>query len=259
MKPYVRSKHPSHRCLRTHLDLPFRTLINMGRTNDSYLRRGSYVLINPPAAVANAADKSLTKQKFAEHNIATAEYWPDHAVPEDKFPVVVKHRWGSRGTGVYLMKTPAELAAFRAARGEQTFCSTYIIERFKGFRYEYRLHATQTEVFLANRKARKEGVPESERWKHTMENSVWFNEDNPEFKKPAAWEEIKAEACKAIKALGMDFGAVDVKVSTSGTKFFIIEVNSAPSLGDHTREFYLRMFPQLAQQIKESRGRHTQA
>lgn len=258
MKVRIRSRHPSHRPLRHLLNLPFRTLINFGRTDSSVLPRGRYVLINPPETVANAADKLLTKQKFTEHSVATAEYWPDFVVPENKFPVVVKHRWGSRGTGVYLMRTPADLAAFRARHGEQRFQSTYIIERFKNYRYEFRLHATQTKVFLSNRKARKDGVPETDRWKHTYENSVWYNRENPLFDprhfSDEIWASINAEAVKAITALGMDFGAVDVKVNNEG-KFFILEVNSAPSLGDQTRDHYLRLFPELAQHIKETRGR----
>lgn len=255
MNPRIRSRHPSHRCLHHLLDLPFRCLINFGRTNNSTFPRGrTLVIINPPEAVLNAADKRLTKQKFAEHSVATAEHWPDFVIPAEKFPVVVKHRFGSRGTGVYLMRTPDELAAFYRQRGEELVKRDFIVERFKNYRYEYRLHATQTEVFLANRKARKDGVPEDQRWKHTYENSVWYNEDNSEFRTPSTWEAIKAEACKAITALGMDFGAVDVKVSSEG-KFFIIEVNSAPSLGDQTREHYLRMLPALAQKVLESRGR----
>lgn len=253
MKPRVRSKHPSHRCLRTMLSFPFRVLINMGRTNPSVLPSGRYVLINPPEQVANAADKRLTKEKFDASGVATASWWPDFNIPERKFPVVVKHRRGSRGTGVYLMRTPEELAAFYRQRGEDFVKENFIVERFRNYRYEYRLHATQDRVFLANRKARVDGVPGDQRWKHSFENSVWFHEDNPEFRTPSTWEAVKAEACKAVASLGMDFGAVDVKVSGEG-KFFIIEVNSAPSLGDHTREQYLRMLPELAQKIKDTRG-----
>ena len=151
------------------------------------------------------------------------------------------------------MKTPEELAAFFAARGEAYVKEHFIVERFKNYRFEYRIHATQTEAFSANRKARRDGVPEDQRWKHTFNNSVWFNEANPEFRKPTTWEDIKAEAIKAVTALSLDFGAVDIKVNNRG-KFFIIEVNSAPSLGGATRDSYLELLPRLAQQIKETRG-----
>lgn len=235
------------------LDIPFRTIINMGKTTTESFPRGNFVVINPPDAVLNAADKRRTKEKFVEHQIPTAEYWPDFVIPADKFPIVVKHRFGSRGTGVYLIETPEKLAEFFRARGEARVKEQFIAERFKNYRYEYRVHATQTEVFLANRKARQEGVPQECRWKHSFGTSVWFNEDNPEFRTPSTWEEIKAACCRAVAALGMDFAAIDVKVSMSG-KFFLIEANSAPSLGDATREHYLRVIPELARKVRETRG-----
>lgn len=251
MKTRIRSKHPSHRALRGLLHMPFRALVNFGKTNPSCLPRGRYVLVNPPESVTNAADKLQTKRLFDTAGVTTAPWWPDWN--PDRFPVVVKHRHGSRGTGVYLMKTPEELAAFFAARGEAYVKEHFIVERFKNYRFEYRIHATQTEAFSANRKARRDGVPEDQRWKHTFNNSVWFNEANPEFRKPTTWEDIKAEAIKAVTALSLDFGAVDIKVNNRG-EFFIIEVNSAPSLGGATRDSYLELLPRLAQQIKETRG-----
>ena len=152
------------------------------------------------------------------------------------------------------MRTPEDLARFFQLRGEPHVKANFIVEKFKNYRYEYRLHATQTEVFLANRKGRRDGVPEDQRWKHTFDNSVWFKEDNPEFRKPDTWADIKAEAIKAVASLGMDFGAVDVKVNSRGN-FFIIEVNSAPSLGDITRESYLEILPRLVESVHATRGR----
>lgn len=235
------------------MKLPFRTLINFGKTDPSCLPTGRYVLINHPDGVLNAADKRRTKEKFQEASIPTAEWWPDFDIPEKKFPIVVKHRFGSRGTGVYLMKTPEDLHQFFATRGESLVKDKFIAEQFKNYRFEYRLHATATEVFLANRKGRVDGVPGDERWKHQFDNSVWFKEDNPLFHKPSTWEDIKATASKAITSLGMDFGAVDIKVNQKG-EFFIIEVNSAPSLGEVTRDHYIDMIPRLAEQIKTTRG-----
>lgn len=251
MRTRIRSKHPSHRALRGVLHMPFRALVNFGKTSSSCLPHGRYVLVNPPESSANAADKRLTKQLFDTAGVKTAPWWPDW--DPDRFPVVVKHRQGSRSTGVYLMKNQEELAAFFRARGEAPVKEHFIVERFKNYRFEYRLHATQTEVFFANRKARRTGVPEDQWWKHTNENSIWFNEANPEFRKPETWEAIKAEAIKAVTSLSLDFGAVDIKVNSSG-EFFIIEVNSAPSLGGVTRDVYLELLPRLARQIKETRG-----
>lgn len=253
MKPRIRSKHRSHHRIRPFLDIPFRTVINFGKTDPSVLPRGTRVVINHPSVVINAADKKLTKEKLVAAEVPTAEWWPDFNIPERRFPVVVKHRMGSGGTGVYLMRTPEDLANFYRQRGEAHIKEHFIVERFKNYRYEYRLHATRDEVFLANRKGRVDGVPGDARWKHSFDTSVWFKEDNPEFRKPSTWDDICLAARNAVTALDMDFGAVDIKVRQDG-KFFVIEVNSAPSIGDVTREAYLRILPQLARHIRETRG-----
>jgi carbamoylphosphate synthase large subunit len=253
MKLIVTSKHPSHRCLRTLVQTPFRCVLNMGRTDPRFLPRSRFVLLNPPDAVRNAADKKLMKECFDAHQIPTARWWADQRVPAEEFPVVVKHRLGSRGTGVYLMKTPDDLASFIRTRGGDTLRDNFVIEKFHNYKYEFRLHATRDEVFFANRKARKAGVPLADRWKHSNETSVWFNEANPDFQKPSSWDNLTSMACKATEALGIDFGAVDVKVNGRG-KFFIIEVNSAPCLGGVTRDVYVTQIPTLAERVKEYRG-----
>ena len=226
----------------------------MGRTEPRFLPRGKFVLINHPASVANAADKLKMKNIFTEKKVPTAPWWPTHAqLNDDDFPVVVKHRMGSRGTGVYLMKTRDEFLQFSRSRGAAFVQENFVVEKYRNYRYEYRLHATREEVFFANRKARKDGVPEENRWKHDNDSSVWFTETNPKFNKPSTWEDITKAACASVDSLGLDFGAVDVKVNSRG-KFFIIEVNSAPSLGGVTRAVYESMIPQLAERIRSTRG-----
>lgn len=249
----VSSKHPTHHQLRGALRLPFKTRINFGRSSTSALPSGTYVLINHPIAVAHAADKFLMKQSFVGAEVRTAKWWPHFSFTAEDFPLVLKHRMGSRGTGVYLMRTQAEYQAFATSRGVLHVQNNFIVEKFHSYTREYRVHATPTRAFLCHRKGRKDGVPVDQRWKHSYENSVWFNEDNPLFFKPATWDLITAEACKAVAALGLDFGAVDIKTSKDGSKFFIIEVNSAPSVGEHTREAYLREIPIIAQEVRDAR------
>lgn len=230
--------------------------MNFGRINIDKFPCGTFVLINPPEAVAKAADKKLMKEAFNVAGVKTAKWWPLHEeVRDEDFPCVVKHRMGSRGTGVYLLKEPEDYSSFVRPRRSGEVQDNFILEKFHSYTREYRIHATPTHAFLCHRKGRKDGVPLEHRWKHSFETSVWFKEDNPNFQKPDNWNEIEAEACKAVASLGLDFGAVDVKTSKDGSKFFIIEVNSAPSLGEHTREAYLRQLPLIVEHVKNTRPR----
>jgi hypothetical protein len=158
--------------------------------------------------------------------------------------------YGSRGTGNYLLKTREEFDAFVAKhRG-----GNYIYERFHDYNREYRLHVTSDGCFYTCRKLLKEETPERDRWFRNDSNSTWILENNPSFDRPTNWDAIVAECVKALNAVGLDFGACDVKVQSAKNskdkdrkepKFFIIEINSAPSFGTLTTQKYLEEIPKL--------------
>ena len=89
-------------------------------------------------------------------------------------------------------------------------------------------------------------------------NCNWLVESNPGFDKPVCWEEIVKECVKALKSIGLDFGACDVRVQSAMVKnkprkavdFFIVEINSAPSFGEGTLDRYLHVIPDLLKQKK---------
>ena len=56
---------------------------------------------------------------------------------------------------------------------------------------------------------------------------------------------VKEQALKAIQALGLDFGAVDVGYNTRENKAYVYEVNSAPGLQGTTLTAYTNAFKEL--------------
>ncbi len=218
---------------------------------------GSYVALNLPVGVRNASDKRVMKHCFIAAGIPTAPWWwdPDQ-VPEDAYPIVAKHRMGSRGTGVYLLNSQDGLKGMMTFRGEEFFRHTFILEKYLRYPMEFRVHATQREAFYSNRKALKHNTPDYRRWKYTYEDSVWLREDNKEFHKPKNWAEICQAAIASVRAVGLDVGACDIKVEPQGdgpANFFILEVNSAPSFGDLTANQYTAILPKLAKQVAKQR------
>ncbi len=76
------------------------------------------------------------------------------------------------------------------------------------------------------------------------------------FDAPVNLKNIQNECIKALKSVGLDFGACDVRVQSnlnkdgnerknSSPEFSIIEINSAPSMAEVTASVYLKEFVRL--------------
>lgn len=260
----VLTRHPSHAILRTNkLMLNKLTLLRLGSTTVS---SGNYdVEINSTQAVANSANKLKMKTCFHQKEVPTASWgtingsiylpsndlrYPGIPINELEFPIVAKCIFGSRGRGNTLISTLDELNSFLIDKN----LSRYIFEKFYNFSREYRLHVTEQGCFYTCRKMIKEETPENQRWFRNDSNSVWILETNESFDRPISWRDIEIASVKALQAVGLDVGAVDVKVQSNRkangslrdkTDFIILEINSAPSFGEMTAEMYRNQIPKI--------------
>ena len=133
--------------------------------------------------------------------------------------------------------------------------SSYLFEKFYSYVREYRIHVSKNGCFYTCRKMLKTDCKEDKNaWQRHDDNCVWMVEENPLFDKPANWDTIVSECVKALQSVGLDIGACDVRVQSAkdskGNKrkevdFIIIEINSAPSMGERTEIEYLKELPKL--------------
>jgi len=141
--------------------------------------------------------------------------------------------------------------------------NNYVFERFYNYAREYRLHVSSEGCFYTCRKMLKRDTPEENKWFRNDENCVWVLEDNPNFDKPVNWDDVVKHSVKALKAVGLDFGAIDLRIQSATNsegetreepKFIIVEINSAPSFGEITLQKYLEELPNIierkAQEVK---------
>lgn len=258
---HVFSRHPSHNALRRAIPTKVRALVRFGSTT---VPQTAYAVeINTPAAVRNSASKLNMKTCFKNNGVKTPEWGALKDVQKItaegiefhnyklEFPVVLKHIFGSRGRGNYKLDT---MEQFKNCIGNKE-AGNYIVEQFYNYSREYRLHINEKGCYYPCRKMLKNETPDDKRWYRNDSNCTWIIETNKDFQKPGNWEAIVAESVKALKAVGLDFGAVDVKVQGKDKKgnerpapeFTIIEINSAPGLGDMGVEIYKKMIPELIQ------------
>jgi len=278
-RPTVLTRHPSHENFKKGLILmPFRSIIRFGSTTtlDVYNSRrktrlneaqmAKIVEINSVEGIKNSSDKLKMKKCFNLAEIETADWWTTQdgikfkpydlhdpvTIDELEFPIIAKHRYGSRGTGNTLVKTKEELQSWL----QHKTLSSYIFEKYYSYVREYRLHVTKNGCFYACRKMLKRDTPENEKYQRHDDNCVWYMENNPGFDRPVNWTNIVKDCVNALITLKLDVAGFDVRVQSSKTKdgslrdnpeWIIIESNSACSHGNVTTDKYLQEIPKLLQ------------
>jgi glutathione synthase/RimK-type ligase-like ATP-grasp enzyme len=265
--PRVRSKNYSISGLRKSAKglpaLPVRSVIRFGSdtpVNKIYPKvNANIVEINTIDAIQNSRSKLRMKDKFAEAGVPQPD-WFTYAgdnkfyyqadvddelvsIEELPFPLVVKRVFGFKGRGMHKFD---DLNSFKDWLTTNKTLNHWYIERFHNYNREYRLHCTQERCFYVCRKMLKEDA--KDRWYRNDSNCVWILESNENFNKPSNFKDIEADCVKALKAVGLDIGAFDVRVQSDKNdppRYVLIEVNSAPAFGEITEIKYKEILPDL--------------
>jgi len=269
-RPRIRSRHPSHAPLRTRGIFPlfpFRSVIRFGSTTEV---ENTTVEINSIEAVKNSSSKIKMKECFTGNNVKTADWYVYDAlsstfiksdlsrssVEDLPYPIISKSEFGSRNQGNKKHDTVESLREWLVGKN----LSNYIFEKYYNYTREYRLHVSQNGCFYTCRKMLKEGTPDEDKWYRNDEHCVWILEDNKLFDKPVNWDNIVEESVKALNAVGLDIGAIDLRIQGAkdskerireNPDFIIVEINSAPSFGDITIGKYITELTKLLIQKNE--------
>ena len=286
-RPRIRSRHPSHAPLRVKGAFPlypFRSVIRFGSTTeyeDAVSNGGDRIEVNTTEAVRNSSSKIRMKQCFTENNVKTADWWKVDSDKlfwkngvnevnendEDEFilsiedlpyPIISKSEFGSRNQGNTKHDNVESLRAWMEGKN----LKNYIFEKYYNYTREYRLHVSPNGCFYTCRKMLKRDTAEEDKWYRNDEHCVWILEENENFDKPSNWRQVIEESVKALHAVGLDIGAVDLRIQSATDKngnkrenpdFIIVEINSAPSFGEVTIEKYKRELTQLLYDKNEQR------
>jgi len=166
------------------------------------------------------------------------------------YPVISKHIFGSRGTGNKKHDNQESLEAWMEGKD----LSKYIFEKYYSYNREYRLHISKNGCFYTCRKMLQADAPQDVRWYRNDAHCNWILENNELFDKPVNWDEVIEESVKALKAVGLDIGAVDLRIQSAknkdgdlreSPKFIVVEINSAASMAEITGQKYIEELPKL--------------
>jgi hypothetical protein len=257
----------------------FDYIINWGSSERKF--EGEYV--NPPEAVAIASDKLKTAEILGNFGIPQPEWTRDKTIAQQWLDagdtVVGRHLLrASAGRGISLYRRDPEAAEGGDAEGhghreqapptgnaednnpamggiraqgeggyETRLKNAPLYTKYFKKAEEYRVHVFGDRVLDIQQKRKRQEVP-NEQVDYQIRNAAagWVFCRN-EVECPAA---VTDAAVRAVSALGLDFGAVDIGYNRHSGLAAVFEVNTAPGLEGTTLDRYyyafLEVFPALS-------------
>lgn len=209
-------------------------VLNWGQHPDLDEATSAHV-INPPVAQYLAANKI---HAFAMMRDANVESIPNTTSQQEA------SRWLAEGSTVVARGTVTGSggAGIRVVRPTEVLPLVPLYTKFVPSVREYRVHVIGGATLPA-RKAKRNNAPEQE-FPIRNHGDTWvFQYTIPE--KVPVPELVLTLAKRAINAVSLDFGAVDILYEGNG-RARVLEINTAPGL-DHTvaEEFYVRELQRL--------------
>ncbi len=193
--------------------------------------------VNKAEAVAIASDKLATFKKLQASNVPTVDWTDSHSVAQDwlkenRHVFARKYLSACGGAGIVEMK----------ALEDMVDAPLYTI--YKKKKAEFRVHVVAGKVIAVQEKRRRKdytGVIDNQI--RNFDRGWVFCRDN--ITPPPM---LKTTAVAAVKALGLDFGAVDIIWNEKDNQCYVLEVNTAPGLEGQTVVDYTNAFTKLKQE-----------
>lgn len=182
--------------------------------------------LNKPVAVSIACNKSRAFNVLKAAGVLVVEFTADKLQAqewqEDGYRVVVRHKLqGHSGQGIQVCQPNDELP----------YAPLYT--KYTKKDSEYRVHVFQGKVIDWTEKCKRNGLPPSNNLIRTHSNG-WVFCRTARAIPPFAID----LAIKAVTALGLDFGGVDIIVRN--TQAYVLEVNTAPGVEASSLNAYVR-------------------
>lgn len=223
-------------------------IINYGSSSFPMERVGRGRLLNNPGAISLASNKLRAFEVFQNAGVKTVEWTNQRTIAQG---------WVEQGGMVYARTTlqghsgagivigygnPAGVGDAGDVQVTSTLPSAQLYTKaILQERREFRIHVMDGKITYVQQKRRRDGFRENETYSNLVRNhhTGWiYATQNAD-----VCDEAKREAIRAIEALGLDFGAVDV--ITRRGEAWVLEVNTAPGMSGTNLETYATNFTRL--------------
>lgn len=219
-------------------------IINYGNRRYPQSFFGNANVLNTLESLNRAANKLTALGVMQQAGIETVEYTTDLAVAmgwhENSIVYARSTLTGHSGEGI-TVHIPQDNSVIQANQPLYT-------KGIQGARREWRVHVFKGVITYVQKKIRRNGYREDPNYREDVRNHhtgwVYSNQFSDTPNDAVLWN-----AVKAVEALGLDFGAVDV--ISRGTSAWVLEVNTAPGLTGTTLETYQH---NIVEYVKEISG-----
>jgi carbamoylphosphate synthase large subunit len=178
------------------------------------------------ADITNAVNKRRSRELFAEHDIPAPRFFTsDEAREAVRAGITVLGRpdFHTRRQGFWVCRSEANIDRALRGRGRKRPASHFI--EWVEMDREFRVHQFQGRTTRISQKLPDPVDP----MKYTTIKPTIENRDH-----------IRKAARRAVRALGLDFGTVDLFADDE--QVFVLEVNTAPGLGGTTPRLWADTF-----------------
>jgi len=185
--------------------------------------------LNPAWAVDNAANKLKSFRLFKEHGVPTPEWTTDPVIAEGwEGPVMARYLLrGHSGKGIALLSSDGAVRSSKRA-------PLYV--KYVKKQDEYRYHVFNGSVIDVQQKKKRRDVDNEEVDYQVRNASSGWVYCRDAITPPHS---LGAVAIRAVEALGLDFGAVDIIWNNHRGQGYVLEVNTAPGLEGSTLTTYV--------------------
>lgn len=194
--------------------------------------------INSPEAIARASNKLEALWAMQSAGVPTVEFTDDRDIAyrwvNENHTVMARTKLrASQGDGIVVIDPVDDELDYDDIPRAKLYT-----KYFKGKR-EFRVHVINGQVFdVQEKRKRREDTANFKVRSHA--NGFVFCRENVDLPEPCA-----DAAIRAVIALGLDFGAVDLRFNEHYGRAAVLEVNTAPGLEGTTLDKYTEVFTEL--------------
>lgn len=180
--------------------------------------------------IGNSTNKRVMRELFREHGVPMPQLVHRSNIGGMSFPLVGRPDTHSKGRGFWLCRNQNDVSkALRGTRRKKA--ATHFMEFIEAER-EYRVHIFKGKSIRVSEKVYgEEEDPNTHR--------KFYTTGRPSHRV----RNVRGAAKRAVEALGLDFGAVDILASgADNSEVWVLEVNAAPGLGGSMPRLYADTF-----------------